>query len=205
MVNDFLSLTTNLLEFFKSKIQDSLDQQSLEVSEEVEFYLAQLLTHYSSSKNLFSKTDEGKTEYRALALRLHDAVFDLPSKRFYHLKSLGDTALYHAGVFYDGLYNQIVNVDYYINMGGQAYFSLANLTTSTTQKTLADLFAELSEKFEKLVEILKLVCEAEVAVTDHDLLKLIERFQKTGSEKAKKILQERGIQPDLLLQQKIEQ
>lgn len=191
----------NLMEFFSSKVKFALQKQGVTVSGEVEFYLVQLLSRFAVSKNYFQMTDEGKVEVRALALKLYDAIFDSPDKRFFHLKSLGDTALYHAGVFYDGLFNQTVGVDYYISMGGQAYQSLANLTTSN-KRTLADLFAELSEQFPKLVEILKLSSETEMGSSDNDILKLLDRYQKTGSEKAKQLLKEKGISPDAFLSPK---
>lgn len=196
--------TPNLMEFFSKKVKQALCQQGMSVSGEVEFYLVQLLNHFAVSKNYFQTTEEGKVEFRALALKLYDAVFDAPEKRYYHLKSLGDTALYHAGVFYDGLYNQAVSVDYYISMGGQAYQSLANLTTPS-ERSLADLFAELSERFPKLVEILKLSSETELGSSDNDILKLLDRYQKTGSETARQLLKEKGISPEALLPQKIMQ
>ena len=196
MVSEFLQPVHTLAEFFATKIKQAIQLQSLTVSAEVEFYLVRLLSHYAISENLFSTNTEGHVENRALALRLADAVFDHPDKKFQHLKNLGDTALYQAGVFYDGLFNQVVNVDYYISMGGQAYQSLANLTT-TSERSMADLFAELSERFPKLVEVLKLSCESDVQPSDHDLFRLLERYQKTGSEKAKQLLKEKGISPDL--------
>lgn len=189
----------NLPEFFTTEIKKALQRQSLSVSQEVEFYLVQLLSHFAISENFFKTAADGGMQERPLALILYDSVFD-PNRKFMHLKTLGDTALYHAGVFYDGLYNRVVNVDYYISMGGQAYFSLANMTTSS-EKTLADMFAELGERFPELVEILKLVCEKEDE-SDHDLLKLLDRYHKTGSEKARQILEGKGITPDLLPQPK---
>ena len=204
MVNGVLT-KKNLIEFFSEKVKSSAQEQGADLSEDVEFYLAQLLTHFSVSKNLFEENDDGELEYRPLALRLYDAVFDTrPGLRFIHLKKLGDTSLYHAGVFYDGLYNQVVDVDYYISMGGNAYHSLANLSTSS-EKSLADLFMELSENFAKLVEVLRLSCESDVVRNDHDILKLIDRYQKTGSQKARKLLEEEGILTDILTQGKIEQ
>lgn len=200
VVSVFLKPAANLSEFFTDKVQNALRQQKLDVSGEVEFYLVELLSRFAVSENYFVSDGQGGVEDRALALRLYDAVFDHPEKKFLHLKGLGDTALYHAGVFYDGLYNRVVDVDYYINMGGQAYLSLANMAT-VSEKSLADMFAELGERFANLVEILKVVCEQENAGdSDHDLLKLLDRYHKTGSEKALQILKEKGLEPGLLLQ-----
>lgn len=194
-----LTRNQNLKEFFQHKVKDAVELQKISISGEVEFYLVNILEHYSKSENLFQKNENGKVEDRPLALKLYDAVFSShPNMRFQHLKSLGDTALYHAGVFYDGLFNQIVDVEYYINMGGSAYHSLANLTTHHG-KILSDMFSELSCHFPKLVEILYTCCEREVAQTDIDILRLLDRYLKTGSQKAKELLEEKGILPDTLM------
>lgn len=192
-MNETLTKNQALQEFFYNKVKESLSLQKLTISTDAEFYLVHILSHFSKSENLFQTDANGKVEYRPLALKLYDAVFASESeKRFHQLKSLGDTALYHAGVFYDGLFNNVVDVGYYISMGGSAYQSLANQTTHYG-KTMSEMFYELSLQFAKLVEVLHLCCEKEVAVTDHDLLKLLDRYMKTGSEKAKGILQEKGI------------
>lgn len=206
MVDDLFSYKT-LTEFFTQKVQTSLGEQGTRISKEVEFYLVQLLLHFSLSENFFSVDEKGRFTQRPLALKLYDAVFsEHEGKRFYHLKSLGDTALYHAGVFYEGLCHQVIDVDYYINMGGQAYSSLANLsTTKSPTKRLKDIFAELSENFRELVEILYLSCESEIVRTDNDVLKLLDRYFKTRSKKAKELLGEQGIFPESLLQAKLVQ
>lgn len=189
----------NLTEFFSEQVKLTVRQQKVRISEEVEFYLVQLLSHYAVSTNLFDVGAGGDVEYRPLALRLYDAVFEEhPGMRFTHLKKLGDTALYHAGVFYEGLYNQVVDVGYYINMGGNAYHSLADLSTHS-DRTLAPLFRELAERFPQLVEVLYLCCESGSAKSDNDILKLIDRYVKTGSQKAREILEEKGISTDILL------
>lgn len=186
-----LTRSANLLEFFRHKVKEAIDQQKVSVSDEVEYYLVHILTHFSVTENLYARDTNGRLHDRPLALRLYDATFDY-SKRFHHLKVLGDTALYQAGVFYDGLMNQSVDVDYYISMGGNAYQSLANMTTYQ-EKSLSDLYAELGEQFPGLVEVMHLCCEKEGELSNHDLLKLLDRYQKTGSQKAKEILTEKGI------------
>lgn len=188
-----LQPSPNLREFFIKKIKAALLQQRLTVSAEVEFYLVNLLAHFADATNYFRTTLAGGRENRPLALRLYDATFQ-PERRFQHLKDLGDVSLYHAGVFYDGLYEQPINVDYYITMGASAYHSLANMTTPSTHR-LSDIFAELGERFQALVEILYLCCEAEVANTDNDLLRLLDRYHKTRSQKAREILEGKGIDP----------
>ncbi|OVE82009.1 hypothetical protein BVY03_01810 [bacterium K02(2017)] len=187
-----------LEEFFHHKLKEALKIQDISISEEVQFYLIHIMIYFSKSENLFQKDENGQLEYRALALKLHDSIFATShGEKYSHLKSLADTALYHAGVFYEGLYNQVVDVDYYINMGGSAYQSLANLSTGH-RKSLADMFAEMSFNFAKLVELLNLCCEKEEELSDEDILKLLDRYMKTGSQKAKEKLEGHGILPETL-------
>lgn len=205
MVNEKLTQPVGLQEYFLERVQEAIAYQKLSLSSEAEFYLVHILAHFAKAENLFQTGDDGRTEYRALALKLFDSINSAQnSEKFSHLKSLGDTALYHAGVFYDNLYNKVVDVDYYIQMGGSAYLSLANLSTSSasTAKSLSDLFAELSEHFAQLVEVLKISCEHNVTPSDNDILKLIDRYKKTGSLKAKKILKEHGISIETLVSEK---
>ncbi len=182
-----------LQEFFQQRIHDAASTQHVELSQDVEFYLVCLMAHFARSEQFYQQDEKGKNELRALALKLADALYAKEvDEKVIHLKSLADSALYHAGVFYDGLYNQIVDVDYYINMGGAAYQSLANLNTYRT-KSLAETFEALSRKFADLAEVLHLCCEHEKILSDTDLLRLLDRYLKTGSKKAMEILEEKGI------------
>lgn len=192
---------SDLRVYFDQKVKEALKIQRLSVSADVQVYLTHILTDFAKSEKLYIYSQNGQVEDRALALRLHDSVFSGSSaKKFRHLKSLADTALYQAGVFYEGLMRQAVNVDYYIQMGGLAYNSLANLSTIRNH-AISDIFSELSQEFKGLVEIIKLCCESEDVVTDADLLQLIDRYLKTGSLKAKQILMEKGILPHLEIEE----
>lgn len=195
----------NFEEYFFERITKSLQDHKLSVSKDVEYYLLSLLKKFIHSENFFHQTKEGRLENRALALRLYDAVFDEDVQQYQHLKKLGDQALYQAGVFYDGLLNKVVDVGYYITMGQKAYGSLANQKTILkSEKGLRDIFAELCENFAGLVEIVALCCERD-ELTNLDLLKWIDRYQKTKSEKAKSILVERGICVESLMTEWSEQ
>lgn len=186
-----------LQEFFQQRIHDAASTQHIELSTDVEFYLVCLMARFARSEHYYERDEKGKNELRALALKLADALYASEvDEQYIHLKSLADTALYHTGVFYDGLYNQVVDVDYYINMGGAAYQSLANLNTHRT-KSLANTFDALGRKFAELAEVLHLCCEHEKILSDVDLLRLLDRYLKTGSKKAKEILEEKGILLDV--------
>lgn len=191
-----------LPEFFYKRIKEALMRNQTDVSQDVEFYLVNILSHFSRTENFFQKGSDGRLEQRPLALKLYDAVFSENVEQFEHLKSLGDTALYHAGVFSDGLVNSMVDINYYIGMGGNAYLSLANMVTTPYQEHIADMYHSLGKQFGELVNVLSLCCEKEAPLTDADLLKVLDKYLKTGSERAKNILKEKGIIPDPFINQK---
>lgn len=190
---DTVQQPESLEEFFIERLREALSVQKLSISGEVEFYLVHLLTHFAHSQNFFHTTSEGRIEDRPLALRLYDATFDA-GKRFIHLKTLGDTALYSAGVFMDGLGEKRGTIDYYISMGSGAYSSLANMTTAG-MNCMADLFDELAKSFAPLTETISKVCEKN---DDGNIFKLLERWRLTGSVQAKEKLVANGINPDAI-------
>lgn len=199
-VVDEIHNQNNLEEFFVQRIQESLAIHGLSVSEQVEYYLVQLLKKFSLAENFFHTNEKGVLENRPLALMLYDATFCPASQKFLHLKKMGDSALYQAGVFYDGLVNQVVDVKYYIVMGQKAYASLAHQKT-ITDKSMTDLFVELCDGFPQLVEVMALCCESDSS-KNQNLLRWIERYHKTKSPQVKEILKQRGIIVDQLIQDK---
>ena len=110
------------------------------------------------------------------------------------LKRLGDVSLFVAGFFSGSLARSLVDVDYYINMGENAYHSLADsVQASIRSRAFASVFAELAEKFQPLVDVLGEV--AEPGKTDQDALRLYEVWLRTGSKRALKSLREIGLEP----------
>lgn len=193
-MDEIIKKYQTLQEFFHQRVHDAASSQKVDISPDVEFYLVCLLAHFSRTENFFQQDEQGRNELKALALRLADAAFtEKADQKFVHLKSLADSALYHAGVFFDGLLNKVIDVDYYIDLGGATYQNLAHLSTHHRKKPLAEIFSSLSRQFAVLAEVVHVCCEQEVATTDADLLRLLDRYLKTGSQKAKEILEEKGI------------
>src|SRR3989339_1283337 len=190
-----LTTSHDIREFFYKKVKEAIMIQDVRVSEDVEVYLVHVLAYFSKSENLFREDEEGRLEYRALALKLYDAVFSSPNERVQHLRSLGDTALYHAGVFYEGLLSGVVDVNYYISMGGTAYLSLANMSTHVGSHA-AKMYHQMGQQFKDLVTLLNVCCEKEGTPTDIDLIKILDRYLRTGSKRDKEILTKAGIVPE---------
>jgi hypothetical protein len=134
---------------------------------------------------------------RPLAL-LYGEALEAPSheERNQALKRLGDVALFISGVFADSLNRKLVDVDYYIAMGGKAYSYLSDSSRNTLRwQVLSEVFEELASKFAVFVDILGEVSENAHFNRDVDVMRLYEVWLRTGSKRAGRRLQRLGIQP----------
>lgn len=180
-----------LTEFFRERVSQAIARQQVAASAFIEFYLVNLLQEFRKSEKLFEQRGSQMFE-KPLALLLAEAVQGNLQTKIRCLKRLGDISLYTAGFFAERIKRKLVDLDYYIRMGGGAYSNLSSILSH--QKTFAELYAELSQLFPNLVEVLTEVSLKTHWKTNADLLKLYERWLETGNEQLEKMLQEQGIQ-----------
>lgn len=180
-----------LTEFFRERVQTALARKRVVASALIEFYLVNLLQEFRKTEKLFEKKGSQMQE-KPLALLLAEAVEGNLQTKIRCLKQLGDVSLYTAGFFGERIKRKLVDIDYYIRMGGGAYSNLSSILSS--QKTFAELYLELSQLFPHLVDVLTEVAVAGHWKTNADLLKLYERWLATGNEQLEKLLNEEGIQ-----------
>ncbi len=132
-----------------------------------------------------------------LALLLKEALEQTePMQQKQQFKHLGDVSLYVAGYFQDSLNLKAVDVDYYIQVGGAAYQSVAARAEEDPKQST---YLELAEKFAGCVEVLAEISEKTLPRSEKDLLRLYEVWVKTRSDRAAKALQEAGILPNSTL------
>lgn len=183
-------------EYFQDAIQTAIINQQFAVSDESVVYVVNLLTEFIRSEKLFDRTPDG-FRIKPLALIYGDALTaSSEAGRTQSMQRLGDVSLFISGLYANSLGRCLVDVDYYISMGGNAYGYLAGRPGYThRQSGLRIVFDELSGKFAGFVEILAEVSE-QSNINDHaDILRLYEIWQSTGSERAAKKLRELGIHP----------
>ncbi|NKB36589.1 MAG: hypothetical protein GKR93_05370 [Gammaproteobacteria bacterium] len=183
-------------EFFQEALEEAVAHQNLSICVETLFYLRNLLTTFIQTEQLYqhSVTGEG---LKPLAGLYADAL-DAPSTaaRDDVLRHLGDLALFIAGLFPQSLSRSLVDVDYYINMGGCAYGFLAESgCVSRSRPGYKTIFSELSVQFAKLVDVLTEVGDQTVLRQDSDVLRLYEIWLASGSKNAAGKLRQLGIQP----------
>lgn len=189
-------------EFFMERVQEALAHQEVATSAITEFYVVNLLQEFKKTERLFER--EGSTLLeKPLAFLLADAVKGDVRTKIRCLKKIGDLSLYTTGFFAERIRRKLVDINYYMRMGGGAYSNLSAMLSH--QKTFAELYGELAKLFPSLVDVL-----AEIAAEGHgpsnkDLLKLYERWLQTGSGHLEKLLNKEGIQTqDRGLLQKIQ-
>lgn len=195
-----LAIVTQPGEFFKSQIHTAIEKQKLRVDESVEHYLVTLLSRFMVSENLFATTEEGNHQEETLALLYQRAIAAENSEtQQTTLRRLGDVSLYTAGFFGDRLSRKVVDVDYYIGMGRNAYSSLAQMPVASIMQRV---FKELAKQFPRFVDVLAHVSEKAMPQSEKNLLRLYELWLKTGSERAEKSLTEAGIIPNTTIKNK---
>jgi hypothetical protein len=188
--------STTMTEFFQHSVTAAMSQYKLTAAEETVCYVVRLLTAFARSDGLFERTSDGLA-LRPLASFYVDAV-EAPSSdaRDKALRRLGDVALFVAGVFAQSLSRKIVDLDYYIAMGGNAYAYLASSTRSRARAVvLGQVFEELAAKFSAFVDVLGEITDGVKPSCHADILRLYEVWMSTGSPRAARKLNELGIHP----------
>jgi hypothetical protein len=135
------------------------------------------------SRNLFSTRDTLAEMY----LRAQNSPQPL---RLEMLKKLGDSSLYISGFFGDSLSRKVVDIEYYVDMGGVAYHSLA---ASAQDEKMSRMFGEFAARFPEFVDVLTFISQDALIQTNEDLLKLYDRYMATGSRLAGEQLVEKGL------------
>lgn len=185
----------NLEDYFRESLSRAATARSFRAGEATQHYVVHMLVGFSRAENLFQQSQQGN-DLQPLALMLADALDAEPGpERNIQLRRLGDVALFIAGFFGDSLSQRSVDIDYYSRMGGAAYATLHHSPASRRDAVLADVYAELAEKFLVFVDALADISQQARAFDERDILRLYELWVTTGSRRAEELLQKLGIEP----------
>jgi hypothetical protein len=161
-------------------------KELVESGDLTEYYLVNLLCQYVRLDPA-AHADHGEP----LAVRLARALQTGGTEQRARLRSLGDFSLFTTGFFSDSLTRRHVDVDYYVSMGAYAYGSL-----SRAEDAFREVFAELSRKFVGFSDVLADISERTTLTSNNDLLRIYEKWLRTGSARDGQRLIERGIVPN---------
>lgn len=186
-MSDALFRRESAIEYFKELVEHALTHQRLATQELTSFYVVQLLASFAERPGV---TDHDGSA--PLALQLAQALESGGTQRRASLKQIGDLSLFTSGFFSDSLRTKLVDVDYYVSIGGWAYSALSRIESDT----FSPVFAELGEKFVGFVDVLSEVSERTSCSSNLDLLRLYEKWLRTGSQRSGQLLVERGVVPN---------
>ena len=185
----------NLREFFKDALHGALEKRHLAVEDQTEHYVVNLLTLFSRSEELYDTTPEGR-RLKPLVVMLSEALeARSEGDRNRGLQRLGDVSLFVAGFFAQSFARKLIDIDYHIAMGGRAYAALADTMSRGKGRVLGNVFSELANKFQPMVDALNEVSETSYTHSDKDILRLYEIWLKTGSKRSYDILKRLGVEP----------
>jgi hypothetical protein len=194
--NDRVVQVYNLRDYFRESIDVALDNQGVDVDPHAAHYVVNLLTLFARSEDLYEEHGEAYG-LKPLALMMADAAeASSVAERTFSLQRIGDVALFVAGFFADSLAHKLVDLDYYICMGGTAYGSLSDEIRGTPRgRALADVYRELACKFQDVVDVLNEVRDSARHSSDIDLMRTYEVWLRTGSRRAAALLRQNGVVP----------
>jgi hypothetical protein len=180
--------------FFNEVVEDAIKARRVDATDGATRYLVALLADYAHPA-----PGAGNALDRPLTLALDEALrAPAPAERFEKLRLLGDGVLYGCGFFGDHFEARGVDPKYLHGLGTRAYGAASSMLRRTPDDGGPDVFGELADKFEAFVEVVAEVADVTIAMSGENargLLRVYERWLKTGSERLASALTSRGVVP----------
>lgn len=186
--------------FFDDAVKDAIRARGIDVTDAASRYIVGVLTDYARPDSRAEAALD-----KSLTLLLDEALNVMePGERFERLRSLGDGVLYACGFFPDHFEARGVEQAYVMGIGSRAYDgagSILKVGSSTSLEAQAegiDIFGELAGKFAGVVALVRDVAEGCIArgtAGSAGVVKLYERWLRTGSSRLADALSEKGIAP----------
>ena len=176
-------------EYFKELVESALSRQHVGANELTSYYLVDLLCRFVRPDQRIPYNDDSG---EPLALRLGRALDSAGLEQRARLRNLGDFSLFMSGFFSDSLHRSVVHIDYYVSMGEYAYASLSRRDVDA----YGEVFSELARNFVPFMDVLADVSEQTTSRSAVDVLRLYEKWLRTGSPRDGQRLADRGIVPN---------
>jgi hypothetical protein len=193
--------TGSLDGYFGELVGESIRTKGVHASGGASAYLVSLLSDYSHPER-----SHDDALHKPLGLLLGEALHEPDlGVRFDKLRSLGDGVLYASGFFSDHFAARGVDAKYLEGIGARAYGTASGMLRSSSSTTsleeaaaAIDIFRELADRFSAFVAVIADVADAALASNAsgaRQLLRLYERWLKTGSDRIAGALSTQGMLP----------
>src|ERR1041385_4249916 len=114
------------VEYFKQLVDEAIAHQRFATTELASFYVVQLLAGFLRRPTV-GPGGEGDAP---LAVRLAQALEAGGVRQRAGLREIGDASLFVSGFFSDSLNRKLIDVDYYVSIGGHAYNALSRVESA---------------------------------------------------------------------------
>jgi len=171
--------------FFGEHVTEAMRDLRVEAAAETQAYLVDLLSEFSVPK-------KAEVLSASLAGLLQRALDAKGPDRLSRMQDLGDVALFICGFFPDSFDRRGLSRAYLVTMGGRAYLVLGQAREHGTR---AQVFVELSDRFPDMARVLDEVRERTAMCSTRELVRLYERWQRSGSPALAARLRRRGLHP----------
>jgi hypothetical protein len=178
--------------FFREQLLAAMEHQRVSTSAFTECYLVNLLAAFMHGERL-PEREPGYSEV-PLGLLYARALEASRWERAQLLRATADTALFVSGFFADSLPGKEGDLRYYSALGGRAYARLG-YEHEPVGAIGTGVFLELAGRFREFVDLLGEVSEKTRLTTPASVVRLYERWVRTGSRRAASLLAEVGITP----------
>jgi hypothetical protein len=190
-----IAISPNISQYFQEVISDAIRIRQIDATEAAASYLVSLLCDYAHPDE-----EAGSTFSKPLTFVLHDAMSAVGPERFKKLRGLGDHSLYAVGFFGGHIEVKGVDRSYVSTVGATAYREAAAMLRLKAQKTEQgpNVLSELAVKFDRFAEVLRDIADGTLvsgARDERSVVKLYERWLKTGSTRLAEELGSHGIVP----------
>jgi hypothetical protein len=193
-----LDLSADVSAFFEELVGEAVERRHVAATEATRAYVSSLLADYAKPGAL---TRDALS--RPVTLLLAEAKESVGRERFEKLRALGDGTLYVCGFFGEHLETRGVALRYVESVGAQAYESAASMlrqrAPGAETSSAPDVFGELAERFEAFVELIECIAERlgaqSVGASPAGIVKLYERWLRTGSSELASKLGAHGLMP----------
>ena len=178
-------------DYFAEVIDEGMEKIKFYPSQMARLYLLEVMEQFLSTDNLFEKkTDTDQKSTGTLAEMLLVATNEKHGVKINLLKKLGDTSLYMSGFLGDSLNYKLVDIDYYADIGCVAYERLSKAIKDTS---FQELYMEFATEFINFMDLLTFFSHKANIQTNTDLLRLYDKYIKTGSRMAEEFLKTKGL------------
>lgn len=189
--------------FFQEVVEDAMKSRRVAATGGTTNYLVAMLADYARPTPEALVPFGSDEKPRPLAFVLEEALHTADmAERFERLRALGDGVLYSCGFFLDHFAAKGLDQRYLFGIGTRAYGSASTMLVlpgaEAPDPPPVDIFGELATHFAVFVDVLNDVADSTIAMGGHNpkaLLKVYERWLKTGSERLAQALTSHGLVP----------